>query len=213
MSFASDNQNQTMSFENNSPVSSYSFSSVSTSPPPSPRKTSKSSIQIKLMHGGATSTSQQPSQLKPTTTPTKLPSKTTKAIATLPTKTPQPKPKTTPKPKPKTPLKLRKHLSSTAANKLYTKPTPPPFIPNITSVGATYDPIPAYLHNAPSPTMRPPPPPSIQPLATIYLVESGRVKPTARSTHRHILLWSPHTPSGTPPIYFTLELDSPMSRA
>ncbi|XP_038891584.1 microtubule-associated protein RP/EB family member 1-like [Benincasa hispida] len=132
MSSASDSQNQTMSYGNNSPVSSYSSSSVSISLPPSLRKTSKAPVQIKPTHSGATASSQWPSRSKPTTTPIKPPSKTTKAIATLPSKTPQPKPKTTPKPKPKTPSKLRQHSSSTATSKPYTKPAPPPFIPNIT---------------------------------------------------------------------------------
>ncbi|XP_038877204.1 proline-rich receptor-like protein kinase PERK2 [Benincasa hispida] len=171
MSSASDSQNQTMSFENDSLVSFFSSFSVLTSPPPSPRKTSKPSVQIKPTHGGATSTSQRSSRSKPITTPTKPPLKSTKAITTLPAKTPQLKPKANPKPKPKTPSKPRQHLSSTTVNKPYTKAAPPPFIPNIAPVGATYDPLLTYLHNALSPAMRPAPPLLIQPLATIYPVE------------------------------------------
>ncbi|XP_038885746.1 extensin-like [Benincasa hispida] len=190
MSSASDSQNQTMSFRNHSPVCSFSSSSVSTSPPSSFRKTLKPSVQIKPMHGGATSTSQWPSRSKPTTTPTKPPSKT-----------PQPKPKATPKLKLKTLSKPRQGSSSTATNKPYTKPAPPPFIPNITLVGATHDPIPTYLHNAPSPAVCPPPPLSIQPLATIYPVDTDASSQPPRSPIVISSPGSPHTPSGTPSIY------------
>ncbi|XP_038874886.1 36.4 kDa proline-rich protein-like [Benincasa hispida] len=201
MSCASDSQNQTMSFENDSPINSYSSSCVSISLPPSLRKTSKAPIQIKLMHGRATSSSQRLSRSKPTTTPTKPPSNTTKAIVTLPSKTAQPKPKTTPKPKGKIPAKTRQRPSSTAA-KPYTQPAPPPFIPNITPMGAMHDPLPAYLHNAPSPAMRPLPLLSIQSLATIYPIKSDASSQPPRSP---IIISSPgfpYTPSGTPP--FTL---------
>ncbi|XP_038882333.1 extensin-like [Benincasa hispida] len=197
MSSASDSQNQTMSFGNNSLVSSYSSSSISLSSPRSPKKTSKPSIQSKPTHDRATfSSSQRPS--KPTTTPTKLPSKTSKAIATLPAETSQPKPKITHKSEPKKPSKPRQHLSSTAATKLYTKLAPPPFIPNITPMGATHDPLPTYLHNTPSPAVRPPPPLSIQPLATIYSVDSDA---SSQPLHSSIVISSPgmpHTPVGTP---------------
>ncbi|XP_038896326.1 proline-rich receptor-like protein kinase PERK2 [Benincasa hispida] len=189
MSSASDSQNQSMSFGDVSLVSSFSSSSVSTSPPPSPRQTSKTTIPIKLLLSGAFSTSQRPSWSKPT-----------KAIITLPSKTTQ-QPKTTPKPKPKTPSKPRQRpSSSTAAKKPYTKPAPPLFIPNITQVGATHDPIPVYLHNAPSPAVRPPPPLSIQPLATIYSIEVDASSQPSRSPIIISSSGSPHTPSGTPPI-------------
>ncbi|XP_038875114.1 extensin-like [Benincasa hispida] len=189
MSSASDSQNQSMSYGDVLSVSSFSSSSISTSPPPSPRQTSKTSVPTKCLHGGASSTSQRPSRLKPT-----------KAIITLPSKTTQ-QPKTTPKPKPKTPSKPRQHpSSSTAAKKPYTKPAPPPFIPNITPIGATYDPIPVYLHNASSPAVHPPPPLSIQPLATIYPVEADASSQPLRSPIIISSPGSPHTPSGTPKI-------------
>ncbi|XP_038896009.1 pectinesterase inhibitor 10-like [Benincasa hispida] len=143
-------------------------------------------------------------------TPTKLPSKTTKA--TLPAKNLQLKPKTTPKPKAKTSSKSRQRPSSTAATKPYTKPAPPPFIPNITPMGATHDPLPAYLNSAPSPVMRPPPPLSIQPLVTIYPIE---LDASSQTPHSPIVISSPgmpHTLVGTPP--FTLPIppsDSPAS--
>ncbi|XP_038882307.1 extensin-like [Benincasa hispida] len=129
----------------------------------------------------------------------KLPSKASKAIVTPPAKTPQPKPKTTPKPKAKTPAKPRTHPSSTAASKPYTKPAPPSVIPNITMVGATHNPLLVYVHNAPSPVVRPPSPLSIKPLATIYPVESDASSQPSRSS---ILIYSPgtpHTSVGTPP--------------
>ncbi|XP_038902383.1 extensin-like [Benincasa hispida] len=187
MSSASDSQNQSMSFGDVSSVSSFFSSSVSTLPSPSPRKTSKASVPTKTLHDRASSTSQRPFQSKPTKTPTKRSSKTTQ------------QPKTTPQPKPKTPSKPRQRpSSSTAANKPYTKPTPPPFIPNITPVGATHDPIPAYLYNAPSSAVRPPPPLSIQPLATIYPVEADTSSQPPRSPIIISSPWLPHTPSGTP---------------
>ncbi|XP_038875120.1 extensin-like [Benincasa hispida] len=210
MSSASDSQNQTVSFGNDSPVSSFSSSSVSISPPPSPRKTTKTLTQTKPTHGGATS-SQQPSVLKPSIAPTKLSSKAFKAIVTPPTKIPQPKPKTTqpkpkttPKPRAKTPAKPRMRPSSTAVSKPYTKPAPPPVIPNVIMVGATHNPLPAYAHNAPSPAVHPPPPLSIEPLATIYPVESDAL---CQRPHFPILISSPRmlhtlvgTPQFTPPI-------------
>ncbi|XP_038901287.1 extensin-like [Benincasa hispida] len=205
MSSASNSQNQTVSFGNDSPVSFYSSSSVSISPPPSPRKTTKTLAQTKPTHGGATS-SQRPSVSKPSTVPIKLPFKASKAIVTPPAKTPQPKPKTpqpkpktTPKPRAKTPAKPRMYPSSMAAFKPYTKPAPPPVIPNITMVGATHDPLPAYLHNVPSPAMCPPLLLSIQPLANIYPVEFDA---SSQSPHFAIIISSPgtpHTPVGTPP--------------
>ncbi|XP_038880429.1 proline-rich receptor-like protein kinase PERK2 [Benincasa hispida] len=189
-----------MSFGNDSPVSSYSSSSVSISPPPSPSKISKALVQTKPTHGGATSSFQRPSRSKPSITPTKPPSKTTKAIATLHSKTLQPKTKTTPKPKPNTPSRLRQRPSSTATSKPYTKPGPPPFFPNITLMGATHDPLPAYLHNAPSLAVHPPPPLSIQPQATIYPVDSDVSSQSPRSPIVISSPRSPHTPSGTPPL-------------
>ncbi|XP_038888541.1 extensin-like [Benincasa hispida] len=90
------------------------------------------------------------------------------------------------------------HPSSTVASKSYTKPALPPVIPNITMVTATHDPLPANLHNAPSPAVRPPPPLLIQPLATIYPVESDV---SSQPPHLPIFISSPgepHTPVGTP---------------
>ncbi|XP_038889723.1 transcription initiation factor TFIID subunit 8-like [Benincasa hispida] len=86
-----------------------------------------------------------------------------------------------------------------AASKPYTKPTLPPVIPNITMVGATQNPLPTYVHNAPSPAVRPPPPLSIEPFATIYPVES---EAWSQPPHSPILISSPsmpHTLVGTPP--------------
>ncbi|XP_038895905.1 extensin-like [Benincasa hispida] len=170
----------------------------------SPRKTTKTLTQTKLTYGEATS-SQRPPVSKPSTTPTKLAFKASKAIVTPPTKilqpkpkTPQPKPKTTPKPRAKTPAKLRMRPSFMAASKPYTKPASPPVIPNITIVGATHNPLPAYVHNAPSPVVHPPPPLSIEPLATIYPVESDA---SSQPPHSSILISSlgmPHIPVGSP---------------
>ncbi|XP_038896641.1 extensin-like [Benincasa hispida] len=200
MSSTSDSQNQTMSFGNNSPISSYSSSSISISPPPSPRKTTKTLTQTKPTHGGATS-SQRSSVSKPSTAPTKLPFKASKAIITPPAKipqpkpkTPQPKPKTTPKLRAKTPAKPRMHSSSTATSRPYTKLAPPPVIPNITMVGATHNPLPAYIHNALSPAVHPPSPLSIKPLATIYPVESDA---SSQPPHSPIFISSPGMPNIT----------------
>ncbi|XP_038882398.1 lysine-rich arabinogalactan protein 19-like [Benincasa hispida] len=192
MSSVFDSQNQSMSYGGMSPVSSFSSSSASMSPPPNPRRTSKTLVLTKPLHDGPSSNSQRPSRSKPIKTTTNLSFKTHQ------------KPKTIAKPKPKTPTKPRQQRpsSSAAAKKPYTKPAPPPFIPNITLVGATYDPIPAHLHNTPSPAVHPPPPLSIQPLATIYSIEAEEASQSLLLRSPIIISssGSPHTPSGTPPI-------------
>ncbi|XP_038896218.1 extensin-like [Benincasa hispida] len=160
---------------------------------------------MKPTHGSATS-SQRPTVSKPFSAPTKVPTKAYKTTVTSQAKIPQPKPKTSqqkpksaPKPRAKTPAKPRMRPSSTAASKPYTKPAPLPIIHNIIMVGATHDPLPAYAHNAPSPAVRPPPPLSIEPLATIYPVESNA---SSQPSPLSILISSPGTPHtlmGTPP--------------
>ncbi|XP_038887895.1 extensin-like [Benincasa hispida] len=209
-----------MSFGNDSSVSSFFSSSVSISPPSIPRKTTKTLAQTKPTHGGATS-SQRPSVSKPSTAPTKLPSKASKATVTPPAKipqpkpkTPQPKPKNTLKPRAKTPTKPRTRPSSTVTFKPYTKPAPPPVIPNITMVGAMHNPLQAYAHNAPLPAVHPPPPLSIEPLATIYPVESDTSSQPPSSPILISSSGTPHTPVGTPS--FTPPIppsDSPASSA
>ncbi|XP_038896215.1 extensin-like [Benincasa hispida] len=146
--------------------------------------------------------SQRPTVSKPSSAPTKA----SKTIVTPPAKilqpkpkTPQQKPKSAPKPRAKTPAKPRTRPSSTIASKPYTKPAPPPIIPNITMVGATHDPFPAYAHNAPSLAVHPPPSFSIEPLAIIYPVESDA---SSQPSPSPILISSPgmpYTPMGTPP--------------
>ncbi|XP_038880455.1 proline-rich receptor-like protein kinase PERK2 [Benincasa hispida] len=176
-----------------SSISSFSSSSASMSPPPNPRRTLKTPVSTKPSHDGPSSASQRPFRSKPIKTTTNPKS----------SKTHQ-KSKTTAKPKPKTPTKPRQQRPSfsAAAKKPYIKPAPPPSIPNITSVGVMHDPIPAHLHNAPSPVVRTLPPLSIQPLATIHLIEAeGASQPLPpRSPIIISSPGSPHTPSGTLPI-------------
>ncbi|XP_038904489.1 pollen-specific leucine-rich repeat extensin-like protein 4 [Benincasa hispida] len=191
-------------FGNDSSVSSYSSASVSISPPSSTRKTTTTLAQTKPTHGGANS-SPQLAISKPSSAHTKLPTRASKTTVTPPAKipqskpkTPQQKPKSAPNQRAKTQEKPRTRPSSTVASKPYTKSVPQPIIPNITMVGATHDPLPAYAHNAPSPAVRPPPPLSIEPLATIYPVESDALSQPSPSP---ILISSPetpHTPMGTP---------------
>ncbi|XP_038904528.1 leucine-rich repeat extensin-like protein 5 [Benincasa hispida] len=176
MSSNSDSQNQSYSLGNDSPVSSFSSSSFSSSPPPSPRKSTSVPTQSKASYSGATA-GQCLAASTPHSTSMKALAKSSKKLVnpsaktSLPrAKTPQ-KPKSAPKPRVKTPAKTRARPSSMTASKPYTKPAPPPFIPNITLVGATHEPLPTYAHTAPSLAVRPPPPLSIEPLATIYPVE------------------------------------------
>ncbi|XP_038877844.1 extensin-like [Benincasa hispida] len=217
MSSGSDSQNQSYSLGNDLSVSYFFSSSFSSSPPPSPRKSTSIPTQSKASYGGATSAQRLAAPTPPSTSMKALAKSSKKPVnppakTSLPrAKTPQ-KPKSAPKPRVKTPAKTRTRPSFMAVSKPYTKPALLPFIPNITLVGATHEPLPTYAHTAPSPTVRPPPPLSLEPLATIYSVESDTSNQPSPSP---ILISSPgkpHTPVGTPP--FTPPIpasDSPTS--
>ncbi|XP_038890884.1 transcription initiation factor TFIID subunit 8-like [Benincasa hispida] len=78
-------------------------------------------------------------------------------------------------------------------------------------MGAMHDTLPAYLHNTPSLVVRPPPPLSIQPLATIYPVNSDA---SSQPPHSPIVISSsktPHTLVGTPLFTPYPPSDSPAS--
>ncbi|XP_038889466.1 proline-rich extensin-like protein EPR1 [Benincasa hispida] len=135
------------------------------------------------------------------------------AKTTLPRAKTLQKPKSTPKPRVKTPAKTRTCPSFMAAFKPYTKPAPPPFIPNITLVGATHEPLPTYAHTTPSPVVHPPPSLSIEPLATIYLVESDTSNQPSPSPILISSPGTPHTPVETPPFTPPISAsDSPASK-
>ncbi|XP_038901312.1 serine/arginine repetitive matrix protein 1-like [Benincasa hispida] len=204
MSSDSDSQNQSYSLGNDSSVSSFSSSSFLSSPPPSPRKSTSVPNQSKASYGDATSSQRLAASTSPSTSMKALAKSSKKPVnppakTSLPrAKTPQ-KSKSAPKPRVKTLAKTRTRPSSMAASKPYTKPAPPPFILNITLVGATHEPLPIYAHTAPSLAVHPPPPLSIEPLAIIYPVESDMSNQPSPSP---ILISSPgkpHSPMGTPP--------------
>ncbi|XP_038885781.1 MAP7 domain-containing protein 1-like [Benincasa hispida] len=218
MSSGSDSQNQSYSLGKDSPVSSFSSSSFSSSPPPSPRKSTSVPTQSKASYGDATSAQRLATPTPPSTSMKALAKSSKKPVnppakTSLPrAKTPQ-KPKSAPKPRVKTPAKTRTRPSFMAVSKPYTKLALPPFIPNITLVGAKHnEPLPTYAHTAPSSAVRSPPVLSIEPLATIYPVESDTSNQPSPSTILISSPGTPHTSVGTPP--FTPPIptsDSPAS--
>ncbi|XP_038887150.1 gibberellin-regulated protein 14-like [Benincasa hispida] len=204
MSSGSDSQNQSYSLGNDSPVSSFSFSSFLSSPPLSPRKSTSVPTQSKASYGSATSAQRLAAPTPPSTSMKALAKSSNKPV-NPPAKTSLPraktlkKPKSAPKPRVKTPAKTRMHPSPMVASKPYTKPAPPPFIPNITLVGATHEPLPTYAYIAPSTVVRPPSLLSIEPLAITYPVELDTSNQPSPSPILISSLGMPHTPVGTLP--------------
>ncbi|XP_038896005.1 vegetative cell wall protein gp1-like [Benincasa hispida] len=203
MSSDSDSQNQSYSLGKDLPISSFSSSSFSSSPPLSPRKSTSVLTQSKASYGSATSTQRLVAPTPPSTSMKAL-SKSSKKLINPLTKTSRPRAKTPQKPKStsklrvKTPAKTRMCPSFMAVSKPYTKPAPPPFIPNITLVGATHETLPTYAHTAPSPAVRPPHPLSIKPLAIFYPIDSDTSNQPSPSPILISSPGTPHTPVGTP---------------
>ncbi|XP_038874910.1 classical arabinogalactan protein 9-like [Benincasa hispida] len=217
MSSGSDSQNQSYALGNDSPVSSFSSSSFSSSPPPNLRKSTPVSTQLKASYGGATFALHLDVPTPPSTFEKAL-AKSSKKLVNPPAKTSLPrakipqKPKSAPKPRVKTPAKTRTRPSSMVAFKPYTKPASSPFIPNITLVGTTHEPLRTYTHTAPSPAVRSPPPLSIEPLAIIYPVESDTSNQPSPSPIIISSPGTPHTPVSTPPYTPPIPAsDSPVS--